>query len=132
MGSNGRVPRRREIWWTDFLPTTGREITKERPAVVLSANQFQDSGRGLVIVVPCSRTKRGFPSHVELTPADSRMNETTYAMCEQIRSVDLQRLKRCMGFVDNDIVLRAIEDRVAALLELPTVEEEAPSGSQGV
>jgi len=120
MGSNGRLPRRREIWWTDFVPTTGREITKERPAVVLSANELQDSDRGMVIVVPCSTRKREFPSHVELTPAHSRMKEITYAMCEQIRSVDLQRLKRCVGEIDSDEVVRAIENRVAALLELPT------------
>jgi mRNA interferase MazF len=121
MGSSGRIPHRREIWWTDFVPTTGREITKDRPAVVLSADELQDSDRGMVIVVPCSSTDRGFPSHVELTPSDSRMKETTYAMCEQIRAVDLQRLKRCVGFVDADNVLRAIEDRVAALLDLPTI-----------
>ena len=122
MTDEDRIPARREIWWADFSPGIGREIVKARPAVVLSANELQNSGRKMVIVVPCSTTRRDFPTHVELTPQNSRMDKTSYAMCEQVRAVDLQRLERCMGDLDSNEDLRAIEDRVAALLELPTIE----------
>ncbi len=120
MGSNERIPRRGEIWWTDFTPGRGREIIKERPAIVLSANELQDSGRELVIVVPCSTKYREFPTHVEISPEYSGMKLTTYAMCEQIRAVSFDRLIRCAGLLRSSDDMRAIEERISALLGLPT------------
>lgn len=37
---------------------------------------------GLVIVVPITTARRGLPSHIEVEPGDSGLDDVSYAKCE--------------------------------------------------
>ncbi len=54
----GYTPERNHIVWLDFEPTTGREIGKYRPALVLSSREYNRK-TGLVICCPISTSIRG-------------------------------------------------------------------------
>jgi mRNA interferase MazF len=84
--------RRGEIWLVDFGTPIGREQSGHRPAVVVSADPLNESRAGLVIVVPCTTTRRGPPSHVEMDVATSGLDQVSYAKCEDIKSVSEERL----------------------------------------
>jgi mRNA interferase MazF len=90
-------PRRGEIWLVDFDSPVGREQAGRRPAVIVSADPLNESRAGIVIVVPCTTTRRGLPSHVELDPATSELDDTTYAKCEDIKSISDERLIARLG-----------------------------------
>ncbi len=90
-------PRRGEIWLVDFGSPVGREQAGRRPAVIVSADPLNESRAGIVIVVPCTTTRRGLPSHVELDPASSGLDDTTYAKCEDIKSISDERLIARLG-----------------------------------
>lgn len=87
------------MWLVHFDDPVGHEQGYRRPAVVLSADRFNASRAGLVVVVPLTRTRRGLPSHIEVEPGDSGLAETSYAKAEDLKSISVDRLQRRLGVV---------------------------------
>ena len=85
--------RRGEIWRTSFDPVVGREQSGDRPALIVSDDGMNNSAAGLVIVVPLTRTRRASPSRVEIEPPEGGVRARSYAMCEQVRSISVERLR---------------------------------------
>lgn len=111
------TPRRGEIWLADFGEPVGHEQGLRRPAVVVSHDRLNRSRAGLIVVIPCTTTRRGLPSHVEIEPGSSGLTETSYAKGEDIRSVSTQRLIRRLGVIPTDGLARA-ENVIRLLLGL--------------
>ena len=101
--------RRGQIWMVDLNPVRGSEADKRRPAVIVSndaANSTAERlGRGVVSVVPVtSNLRRVYPFQV-LLPADETGLETdSKALAEQVRSVDVQRLRTHIATVPPDLM----------------------------
>ncbi len=91
---------RGEVWLVDFGEPVGREQSGHRPGVVVSADGLNESRSGVVIVVPCTTTRRGLISHVEIDPASSGLDELSYAKCEDVKSISEQRLVARLGAAD--------------------------------
>lgn len=91
-----------DIVWTDLgMPpaTVGREIQKLRPAVVV---KFEPR-LGLAVVVPLTSTPTRHPSAVRIdTNASNGLKNESWAVCLQIRSVSILRLKGSLGHLDDD------------------------------
>jgi mRNA interferase MazF len=96
------VARRGEIWLVDFGEPVGREQSGRRPALVVSADPLNTGPAGLVIVVPCTTRQRDLPSHVELDPRASGLDQVSYAKCEDIESVAEHRLIARLGVAPLD------------------------------
>lgn len=94
--------RRGDICLCDFGDPIGHEQGFNRPAVLISHDEM--SRHGLPIVLPISRTKRGYATHIEL---DDELPVTSYVQCEQIRVVSNDRLIRKVATVDGMVLLRA-------------------------
>jgi mRNA interferase MazF len=97
------TPRRGEIWLVDFGDPVGREQSGRRPAVVISADPLNESGAGVVIIVPTTTTRRDVPSHVEVEPGSSGLDHVSYAKCEDVKSISEQRLIARLGTVTDEI-----------------------------
>lgn len=87
--------RRGDLWMCDFGDPVGHEPGYRHPAVVVSATQF--NARGIMIVVPITKTRRGYPTHVEL---DGPLPLVSYAQCELIGVVAEERLLKPLGSVN--------------------------------
>ena len=94
-------PHRGEIWLVDFGMPVGEQGGR-RPAVVVSVDSVNEGRSGIVIVVPCTTTRRGLASHVELDPTTSGLDHVTYAKCEDIKSVSDERLGSRVGHAPID------------------------------
>ena len=111
-------PRRGEVWLVDLNPPRGHEQVGRRPALIVSADAFNRSRAGLVMVVPLTTRARGIPTHVEVRPPDGGLHETSWARCEDLRSVSIERLMTGpLGKVPTE-VLDAIGERLRLLLQL--------------
>ena len=77
-------PEAGDIIVINFNPQSGIEIQKQRPAVVVSNNSFNQK-TGLVMVCPITSTQRDFPLHVVL---DQRTKTHGAILCEQLKSLD--------------------------------------------
>jgi mRNA interferase MazF len=113
-----RTVRRSEVWLADLGPTRGHEQTGEQPVLIVSTDPFNQGRAGLVVTVPFTTRKRGLPIHVEVRPPDGGLREVSFAMCEQVRSLSVERLSPGpLGSVPA-AVMRAVEDRLRLLLAL--------------
>lgn len=90
-------PRRGEIWLVDFGEPVGREQAGRRPAVVVSADPLNQGLAGVVVVVPLTTAHRGLPSHVEVEPGETGLDQISYAKCEDFKSISDQRLVGRLG-----------------------------------
>jgi mRNA interferase MazF len=110
-------PVRGEVWDVDLDPTVGHEQGGRRPALVVSADQFNQGLSGLVIVVPISSKDKRVRSHVTIEPAEGGLKVRSFAKCEAIRSISTERLARHRGAVSDD-TLDLVSDRLKLLLDL--------------
>lgn len=92
--------RRGEIWLIDLGEPIGRERGWQRPALVVSSDEWNRHA-GVLTVLPLTRNKHGLPTRLEIEPdRDNGLDETSYARCEDIRSVSERRLVHRVGTVD--------------------------------
>ena len=61
------IPDKGDIVWLDFEPSAGKEITKRRPAFVISRKAFNEH-TGFAIIAPITSTVRGIRLEVEHYP----------------------------------------------------------------
>lgn len=110
---------RGEIWDFNPDPVKGREQRKKiRPALVVSNDQLNESDAGLIIVIPLTTRNRNIPCHVKISPKDGGVRKISFAMCEQIRAISKERLKRRRGMVKNQQILQSISEWLCDLLDL--------------
>lgn len=102
----------------DFSPTRGREQAGRRPALVVSVDPFNLGRSGLVLVVPMTTRERRLPTHVKVAPPEGGVRATSFLMCENLRSVSVDRLVDPRWGSVSAPVLVAVEERLRLLLGL--------------
>lgn len=111
-------PRRGEIWLVNLDPTIGAEMRKTRPAVVLSTDNIRSLP--LRLVAPITGWKGWYTEsfwHVRLAPdSDNGLTKLSAVDTLQLRSVDVHRLGKRIGFV-NVPLMEVIAATVAAVVE---------------
>ena len=85
---------RGDIYLCDFGTPIGHEPGFRRPAVVVSRSEL--NRHGVPIVLPVTRTRKGYATHVEL----GVLPVVSYVQCELIRAVSAERLIRLVASVD--------------------------------
>ena len=89
------LPLRGDVIIVDLGEPIGHEAGTSRPAVVVSHDRLAQVG--LITVLPLTQTRHGWPSHVEVEPADSGLQETSYVQTEQIRTISTERVTRVVS-----------------------------------
>jgi mRNA interferase MazF len=92
---------RGEIRLVDLDPVRGSEANKQRPAIIVSNDGANTTaarlGRGVIAVVPVtSNVTYVHPFQVRL-PKSCGLAKPSKAQAEQIRSVAVERVGRCLG-----------------------------------
>ena len=90
-----------EIWLVHFMPQVGAEITKTRPAVLVSDNTITFLPTRLVVPL------RDFKSHhlgqsffVPIHPNTANgLTKSSTADCSQVKSFDTRRFVRQLGII---------------------------------
>jgi mRNA interferase MazF len=111
-------PLRGEVWRADFEPVRGHEQGRSRPALVISNNVLNGSAAGLVTVVPITTKARPIRSFLKIVPPEGGLQQTSYIICDQIRTIARERLGKRFGSVSRP-VLAEVERRLKFMLDLP-------------
>jgi len=85
--------RRGEVWVARLNPNQGAEVGKVRPVVVIQADALTEAGLATLLVVPLtSQRRRGAEAlRVSIPPRDRLLREC-WAMAEQPRALDRNRI----------------------------------------
>jgi mRNA interferase MazF len=79
-------------------PTIGSEIKKTRPCVIISPNEM-NLNINTIIIAPMTSKSRNYPTRV-------KVNENSYIVLDQIRTIDKQRIIKKLGELDIEIILK--------------------------
>jgi mRNA interferase MazF len=105
--------KRGEVWWVEFDPAVGSEITKRRPAIIVS-NDSANRNLSRVIVIPVtSTTSRVYPGETLVKIG----TQTSKAMADQIMAADKTRLKSLLGVLSKSD-LQLVEHAICIQLGL--------------
>lgn len=105
------------MWLVDFGEPVGREQAGRRPALVVSADGLNEGPSGVVIVVPITTARRDLPSHVEIEPGASGLDDISYVKCEDVKSISDLRLVARLGTAPPDVALQ-VSRALRYLMEL--------------
>ena len=113
---------RYELWTADLLFPKESGLKKGRRPVVVVSDGEDIGETGFVSVVPLTRelTKEQRLTHVLL--CSRYLNHPSRALCEQITTVDKNRLVRRIGYVEDPYDRFAINRALAAQLHLAPAE----------
>lgn len=116
--------RRGEVWLVNLEPTIGAEISKSRPAVIVSQNSI---GRlPLKVIVPITDWKEPYAHRrwmVQIEPhAENGLTKLSAADTFQVRSASQQRFIRQLGTL-SDIAMQEITEALAIVLRINRIED---------
>jgi mRNA interferase MazF len=110
-------PRRGEIWLVAFGAARKGEPGKNRPAIVISANDLLTGvDDELIVVIPLSSSRKPSRLRPEISP-DEGIDSPSVVVCRGIRAVARRRLLRPIGTARLD-TLREVETALAAILSI--------------
>lgn len=92
-----------EVYQVTLDPTVGSEIRKSRPCLVVSPNEMNHHIR-TVIVAPMTTKGQPYPSRV----AVEFRGKQAQIVLDQLRTVDVARLARKLGDVDEPTSLEVL------------------------
>ncbi|MFY7998035.1 MAG: type II toxin-antitoxin system PemK/MazF family toxin [Candidatus Kapaibacteriota bacterium] len=92
-----------EIWLKEFQPQRGAEISKTRPAVIISTPEVETYQVRIVVPIRDRKPHHGnIAFYVELAPSSiNNLSKSSTADCSQVKSFDTSRFIRKLGNVDD-------------------------------
>jgi mRNA interferase MazF len=85
-----------DVFWVDLNPTQGAEISKQRPAIIVSPDEINHN-LDTVIIAPITSTARSWPTRVAITLNDKKGQ----IALDQIRTISKERLKNKINYTNN-------------------------------
>ena len=105
--------KRGEVWWVSFSHTTGGEIEKNRPAVIVSNDIANEKMNRLQVLPLTSQTSKCYPCEAYVK-VDGK---TSKAMADQIVTVSKSRLTKHVGKISSSD-LTDVERAIKVQLDL--------------
>jgi len=100
----GVVINQYDVYLIDLDPTKGHEIQKTRPCLVISPNEMNRT-IGTIIIAPMTTKSHSYPTRVELL----FQGKKGWIILDQIRTIDKMRLKKKMGTIDEESIIKTKE-----------------------
>ncbi len=100
-----RIPLQYEIWIADLDPASGMEPGKIRPVVILQSDILHYAGHTSTIACAISSQPKEGVSLIRLKIQPSAANglrKESYILTDQIRALDLFRLREKVGELDEE------------------------------
>lgn len=108
---------RGEVYSVDLGRPVGHEPAFRRPAVVVSVDIINNGPGGCVIVVPITTKGYGLRSHINVAPGTSGLHHASFARCDQMRVISVERLETRHGILGADTMSK-IDQALRFVLDL--------------
>lgn len=95
-----RIIKRGEIWIADLRSSIGREITKVRPALIISNNAINTSSPTIIVLPISSQIPPVVGAdRIFLPKKELKLSKDSVVLGGQIRAIDKTRLKKKIGAI---------------------------------
>ena len=81
-----------DVYWVDLNPTTGSEINKTRPCVIISPDEM-NLYLNTIIIAPLTTTIKPYPFRINCMLAKKEAS----IVLDQIRTIDKVRIQKYIG-----------------------------------
>ncbi len=98
-------PRRGDIWLVSLDPTVGHEVQKTRPAVVVTADVYNEFN-WVIVIVPLTSRDSAEHDQVLVDPPEGGLRNRSATLPDQIRAVDRRRLVKRLGHLSDEVMAR--------------------------
>lgn len=110
------VLKRGDIWLINLDPSIGHEQNKKRPCIIISVDAFNEGASGLIVVLPITSKFKAISWLVPIETTYSKLKSISYIICNQPRTISIERLfGNCLGTV-NESTMEKIGKRLSTLL----------------
>ena len=97
--------RRGDIYYADLRPVVGSEQGGVRPVLIIQNDVGNRHSPTVICAAITSRmNKATLPTHIELNAARYHMVKDSVILLEQLRTIDITRLKDRICHLDSDIM----------------------------
>jgi len=113
-------PKQYEIWIADLNPPTGSEPGKVRPVVIIQSDLLNKAGHSSTIACSISSQQKEGISFIRIaveSTADNGLLKKSYVLCDQIRAIDVSRLKGRIGIL-HEYDIERLNTSIKAILSL--------------
>ena len=95
--------RQKDIWLVDFSPKIGAEISKIRPAIVVSSDMIGKLPlKTIVPITNWSDSFKDYPWMIEINPNETnKLSKQSAIDCFQIRNFSTKRFNKHLGNIDD-------------------------------
>lgn len=92
------ILKKSEIIWVDLgevQDVVGHETAKTRPCIVIK----EFNGPQLALIIPLTTTERDHYTVVKLDKLETGMDQDSFALCQQLRTISCERIKGKSGMI---------------------------------
>lgn len=90
--------KRGQIYYADLSPVRGSEQGGVRPVIIIQNDKGNaHSPTAIVAIITSKQTKAKIPTHIEIPKISSGLPLDSVVLCEQLRTIDKERLKDKVG-----------------------------------
>lgn len=93
-----------DVYWAAPDPGIGREQAGRRPVLIVSSDDAIAAIPQVVTTIPLTTRHRHWPTHIEVTGPATGLTQSTWAICEQVRTISTERIHEHLGTADADTV----------------------------
>lgn len=86
-----------DVYWAEPDPSVGHEQAGRRPVLVVSSNDALDTIPQVVTTIPLTTRERPWATHIAVAGEHTGLTRSTWAICEQVRTISTQRLQTRIG-----------------------------------
>lgn len=105
------VIKRGDMFYADLSPVVGSEQGGIRPALIIQndlGNKY--SPTVIAAAITSQTTKNKLPTHIEIQSNEGGLKNDSVILTEQIRTIDKSRLKEKIGHIEDENVMKQIND----------------------
>jgi len=112
---------RGDIFFADLSPVIGSEQGGVRPVLVVQNDVGNKFSPTVIVVAITSRiSKAQLPIHVEVTREDHGLDRDSVILCEQIRTIDKERLRERVAHLAEETMAK-VDDALMISLGLTDI-----------
>ena len=97
--------KRGEIVLVNFEPVKGSEQRRIRPSLIIQNNIYNKYSPTTIVAPITSKTyKKEYPTNVNLSKKDSKLNNDSTILLNQIRTIDKRRIIKKLFSLNREII----------------------------